>query len=72
MYDASGKASDKVSYSLEKSNGHKYIFTLTADSDWINADERVFPVTVDPTVSIPYNINLSGAYGFGIGLSVKW
>ncbi len=50
MYDANGEYSDAVSYSVSHKNGNKYTFTVTADSQWINAEGRAFPVTIDPTV----------------------
>ncbi len=50
MYDANGECSEEVAYSIVHKNGKKYTLTVTADSEWINADERSFPVTIDPTV----------------------
>ena len=50
MTDADGARSSSVHYSFERRDGG-YTLTVTADSEWINAEERVFPVTVDPTVS---------------------
>ena len=50
MFDANGAYSDAVTYSIAHKNGKKYTLTVTADADWINADDRAFPVTVDPTV----------------------
>ena len=41
---------DAASYTLEVS-GKKYTLTVTVDASWMNAEERVYPVTVDPTVS---------------------
>ena len=49
MYDADGNYSDSVSYSLSRKN-KKYIVTVTADEAWINADNRAFPVTIDPSL----------------------
>ncbi len=49
MYDAEYESSSAVSYSIEHKNGKKYTLTVTADAEWINAEERVFPVTIDPT-----------------------
>ena len=59
MFDANGAYSDAVSYSIAHKNGKKYTLTVTADADWINADDRAFPVTVDPTVEAK---NTSGDY----------
>ena len=55
VYDAAGVyAPVSVSrYSLESRNGNgKYLLTVTADAAWMNAAERVFPVTIDPTIAI--------------------
>lgn len=55
MYDADGNTSDKVSYSVEVENGNK-VLTVKADSEWIEAKGRAFPVTIDPTlISKGYN-----------------
>ena len=50
MYDAEGVMSTDVEYSLVQNNKWKYTFTVTANAEWINADERAFPVTIDPTI----------------------
>ncbi len=51
VYDADGVyASDGVAaYTLE-SDGKDYILTVHVDSAWMNAPERIFPITVDPTL----------------------
>ncbi len=49
MYDAAGATSDGVTYRLEGENG-KYTLTVEADETWIHADERAFPITIDPTI----------------------
>ena len=51
MYDAAGNTSHSVSYSLLTIKDEIYALTVTADSEWINAEGRAFPVTVDPTVN---------------------
>ena len=50
MFDANGEYSDAVKYSLEQKEDMSYSLIVTADADWINADGRAFPVTVDPTI----------------------
>lgn len=40
---------DTAKYTLEGKNG-KYILILTVDSEWMNAESTLFPVTVDPTI----------------------
>ena len=39
-----------ASYTLDAS-GKKYTLTVTVDASWMNSEDRVYPVTVDPTVS---------------------
>lgn len=54
MTDADGAYSQAVHYMLE--SGQKdgeYTLTISADADWMNASDRVFPVTIDPIVSTP-------------------
>ena len=48
MEDANGKYSDAISQTFTKiDNG--YIITVSADRDFICADDTVFPVVIDPT-----------------------
>lgn len=48
MYDAENNSSDNVKYSLLHKNNNKYTLTVEADDQWINDENRVFPVVVDP------------------------
>ena len=50
MWDASGETSCDAAFSLVDNGNGKYTLTVTADSEWMNAEERVFPITVDPAV----------------------
>ena len=50
MYDADGNVSDAVHFTLTQNQNQKYIVTVVADADWIDAEERAFPVTIDPTI----------------------
>lgn len=50
MYDANGNYSYDVSYTLEQVKDEIYLLAVTADSEWINAEDRAFPVVVDPTI----------------------
>lgn len=52
MFDANNVYSDSVEYSLVQNNKWKYTFTVTADAEWINSDDRAFPVTIDPAIFI--------------------
>ncbi|MBO5374551.1 MAG: RHS repeat protein, partial [Clostridia bacterium] len=53
MLDANNAYSQDVEYSLTQLNKWKYTLTVTADSEWINSEERAFPVTIDPTLRAP-------------------
>ncbi len=56
VYDAAGAYSyDAVSYTLSEGKDNKLTLTLEADPAWVNAPERVFPVTVDPTINGAYS-----------------
>ena len=50
MYDANGENSEEVYYELDPETEGKYLFTVVASAEWINAPERVFPVTIDPQI----------------------
>lgn len=50
MYDADGQSSTAVTYTLEEDGNGKYLFVVTADAEWINAEEREFPIVIDPTL----------------------
>lgn len=50
MYDAKGTESTEVFYTLTSSNNGKYEFRLTAAADWINSEERTFPIVIDPSL----------------------
>ena len=50
MFDAEGAYSDAVEYTLTNGGNGKYSLTVTADAEWINDEERVLPVTIDPTI----------------------
>lgn len=52
MNDATGEAYSEDLYYTMKRNGNSdnYTLTLTVDEKYLNAAERVYPVTIDPTV----------------------
>ncbi|MDD2627856.1 MAG: DNRLRE domain-containing protein, partial [Clostridia bacterium] len=61
MFDSLGEISYDVNVELkEAKNG--YLMTIVPDSKWLKADERVYPVTIDPTLvtSRYYNDILDG------------
>jgi hypothetical protein len=51
MEDAGGKFSDKVAFSYETLDGGDIFFTVTADEDFLQAEDTVYPVRIDPTWS---------------------
>ncbi|MBM7570649.1 DNRLRE domain-containing protein [Aquibacillus albus] len=53
MYDDKGEESKAIDVDLEETNqgNQGYELTITPNDDWINSSERVYPVTVDPTLS---------------------
>ncbi|MFR5366632.1 DNRLRE domain-containing protein, partial [Intestinibacter bartlettii] len=65
MNDKTGKTySDDITYDIEKSkyDDNKYILTMTLSQDYLNDKDRVYPVTVDPTVTWTGDSNLIDTY----------
>ena len=50
MYDGAGETSEEVYYELEAESEGRYTFAVVASAEWINAEERVFPVRIDPQI----------------------
>ena len=48
MEDAAGEISFGVKMTLSEADG-LYLVTVTADKEWLDAPERVYPVRIDPT-----------------------
>ncbi len=53
MDDAAGAHSEDVAVALVPAGEGAHTLTLTPDPAWLEAEERVFPVVVDPTVTLP-------------------
>lgn len=51
MRDAAGASSDQVSLAL-RSAALGWVVSVTADRAWLDARERVWPVTIDPTTFV--------------------
>ena len=49
MIDANGEFSDAVTYSLTQLED-SYLLTVEADAQWLEAEGRDYPVTIDPTI----------------------
>ncbi len=50
MIDANGVTSDAVDFELKTNNSGMLLLTVTADADWMNSEQRAFPVTIDPQI----------------------
>ena len=50
MIDNNHEESYEAKYQL-KEDGGEWLLTVTADSKWMNAEERAYPVMIDPTVT---------------------
>ena len=57
MFDQNNNSSTDLGYEIEISEDGNLIFTLKADADWINSNERAFPVVIDPQVVITIDDN---------------
>ena len=53
MYDAAGEESLEIETSLKKEN-EIYVLTVRPDSEWINSEQRRFPIVIDPTIYLSY------------------
>lgn len=49
MYDGKLEFTDKIDVKLEQED-EKYIITIDPNKEWLNDEERVFPVVIDPTI----------------------
>jgi len=58
MIDGAGNEGYDVTYELSRQRNGKYLFSIVADETWINAEGRVFPVTIDPAIETGKNKNL--------------
>ena len=62
MYDAAGADSTDVAVAVEQ-KGTAVTITYTPSASWLNADERVYPVTFDPAVTTnDYQANIEDSY----------
>ena len=50
MIDAQGKTNYSINYKLTREN-EKYVLNLILDNDWLNSEDTLFPVIVDPTIT---------------------
>ena len=52
MTDANGISSGKAEYSMRTAADGNIHLTVNADSEWINAERRAFPVVIDPQIKL--------------------
>ncbi|MBQ8209583.1 MAG: RHS repeat protein, partial [Clostridia bacterium] len=50
MTDAADVSSDAISFEIVEQNNGALRVCLTADSEWLNAEDREYPVTIDPYI----------------------
>ena len=64
VYDSAGSyaPSSAAYYALNGESSGKYSLTVNASADWMNADERVYPVTVDPSIGSGTEATVSDTY----------
>jgi len=53
MMDANEQTSNDINMSLSKEDDRN-IITITANREWLEAEDRVYPVVIDPSATIPY------------------
>ncbi|MCK4260971.1 MAG: DNRLRE domain-containing protein, partial [Halanaerobiales bacterium] len=71
MEDANGEYTEQVEMKIEEQGNH-FILTLIPDQEWLNAEERVYPIKVDPTYIDFYYLSISkDAYITQYGLTSK-
>ena len=58
MIDADGNISDAVFYEMKTTANGDINLTVTADSEWINAEGRAMPIVIDPQIKLSGSSNL--------------
>lgn len=61
MTDAAGNYSDAAYYEIVQETPEKLSLKVVADGKWINAEDRVFPVIIDPQIVVA---TYRGAYSY--------
>lgn len=52
MYDSASELSEDIDVELTDLGNGQYAITLTPDTSWLNSPDRVYPVVIDPDVSV--------------------
>lgn len=50
MYDSNGVISENVTLNVDKNKNGKLRVNISADREWLQNEERVYPVVIDPTI----------------------
>lgn len=58
MIDGKGEYSDEVYYDISECEKDCYEFKIIADREWIEAESRNFPITIDPTITMEDNFTI--------------
>lgn len=53
MYDGAQAESWAIDVTLTEEAGPRYILTYIADAEWLTSPQRVYPVIIDPVVTLP-------------------
>ncbi|MCL2512383.1 MAG: DNRLRE domain-containing protein, partial [Oscillospiraceae bacterium] len=72
MYDAEYDTSYDIVIEIDETeDGYRIIFT--PDAEWLNSDERVYPIVIDPVVTSPTNTaNAHDTYVYEGGGNTGW
>lgn len=66
MEDANGEVSNGVMFSITSEKNNTFTLQMTLDAEWLSAEERAFPVTVDPILETSQSwtdeTNIQSAY----------
>ena len=57
MYDSAGEISEGITLTLSNVKENSFIVTMILDSQWLDAEDRAFPVTVDPAIKTEQDRN---------------
>lgn len=64
VYDTNSVHADPghAQFDLVRKGTHTYALTVTVDANWMNAEDRAFPVTIDPTVFTGSSVSMTDTY----------
>ncbi|MBR5826423.1 MAG: RHS repeat-associated core domain-containing protein [Clostridia bacterium] len=62
MTDANGERSEAVTLTVEKNKNGKLCLVISADESWLSAEDRAYPVVVDPIITTTNYNELKAMY----------